>query len=192
MDAAWPAYAKALKSYGAHVVSTFRRNALDVLVCEVRDCLHREGGALGRVVDSNCSITRRDLPRMAQPSVHLEPSRVAAAVRKRIYRGAGACVRSSWADALRFATDDLLGFSRRDGSADEVRARLNASGRAWAALLTRLGAAGAAASAVSEELARSTRHATRRSPLPHAANIANAEAVRTALHTAGLARVWRD
>lgn len=187
MDSAWPAYAKALKANGARVVTTYRRNALDIAICEVRDCMHREGASLGRTVSSNCSIARRGLPRPAQPTVYLEPSRIAGALRKRLFRNAMACVRSSWPDAPRFASDDLLAFQSR---AEEQQV-LNASARAWSGLLTRLGAASTYESVRSELRAMAPGRARASAP-SHAQALVNAREVRAALQAAGLARLWRE
>ena len=146
MDDAWRDYAAALKAMGARVVASYRRNVLDVAICEIRDCLVRDarlGHPVARVAASaqgghlsgastgfpraNCSIARRALAHEAQPLVWLDPRRVVAALRTRLFRNAQACVRSSWPDAPRFSSDQLLEYQQP--SAGAATGRL-AGGRA--------------------------------------------------------------
>ena len=212
MDSAWLKYAAALKSLGARTVAMYRKNVLDVTICEIRDCMNREH--VGRVVASpdgsaaaNCSISRRALPTREQPPVWLDTTRLVATLRKRVYRNAQACVRHSFTDAPRFSSDELLGASGWASGA-----ALNASARAWAGLLTHLwGISGGSASAsadvppptaasVRDQLLDAARAdtfsatAARAPPLPHAQLIANAVEVKAVLAGAGppLDRLWRD
>jgi hypothetical protein len=204
MDDSWPAYARSLQSLGARVAMVYRRNVLDVAICEVRDCLNRDrdlgtpvrkgADAASRPPPANCSISRRSLPRNEQPRVWLDPMRVVGALRRRWFRNAGACLRSTWPDAPRFSVDALLGFERApiDAAHD---AALNASARAWSDLLARLGASHASVLRARRQLVElRTRRAAVSPPPPHAQLVANAAAVRAALAAAGppLARLWRD
>ena len=131
--------------------------------------------------------------------VWLHPRRLLPALRSHLFRSAHACVRSTWPDAPRVSTDALLGFQL--GMAGEEAASgaaLNASAKAWAVVLTRFGAAGAATVEAVRTLllaeAQVARAQPQRSPQPHASVVANAEAVRASLVAAGpqLARLWRD
>jgi len=207
---AWADYSRALQRLGAagaglssRVVALYRPNVLDVLICEVRDCMSRRDGfpvlrrtstgdsvlaAAGRVRvprPVNCSIERRRLPQRQQPMVWLDPARLVARLQEKLHTASHFCLRQTWPRSLlgRFSTELLLQFERE---VDPSSHGFNRSAQAWARLLDGLGARPDESRLRGYLEARPKRPHSEAVPLPHADIIFNAEEVQAALREAGV------
>ncbi len=204
---AWREFSSALLDLGAarRSVALYRPNLLDVLICEVRDCMNKgkdgfvtdrrssEAGALGgRSRTVNCSITRRQLPKAEQPMVWLDPQTLLARLREKLHAASHFCIRQSWPHAAmqRVSSELLL---QTEVHTDPTSAAFNSSAAAWARLLEGLGVHAQHALLRAHLMGKPRRPATEATPQPHAQSIANAEQVHKVLQGAGgvFMRMWR-
>ena len=221
--ASWQEYSPALLALGAarRSVALYRADLLDVLICEVRDCINRQAGfvterrasEVGAELGAhtmghlhplgsrpraypralNCSIARRQLPHAIQPMVWLNPKTLLTQLREKLHAASHACIRQSWPSAtqLQRVSSEVLLLSEMH--AEPTSAGFNASAAAWMQLLQGLGVRPQPALLRAHLVSMPRRPMAEAMPQPHAQSIANAEEVRQVLLGAGgmFARLWR-